>query len=404
MFTLRTKLSIAKAVLLRKKSPFYIQFFVSGSCNLRCRQCNIVKTNANVQELTSGQIGDVARSIKAIGGAIVLLTGGEPFLRKDLPEIVETFKRNNLEVRLQTAGIATSDSLARCHDAGARDINISLDSLDADIQDYINGVHGSWARALSAIERVSDIFSDTSAICGLGCVVSRFNYRELPAIVEFATRIGWFTSLVPAHIATPNKPRGFRSMDTDFLLESGDMRELDAVFSKLALMRREGATLFDSDRFLASMKEFMASGTPSWRNKGVCDSPDLYFAVRPNGDFTTCCDYILPVTYNLADPDFPKLYSEGYIHKIADPIVSSCSGCHYGSYPEVTLSVRNGKAIAERAHLVLFGKKHAMRRLRNGEAHEIAETVRKKYSKLYGTDAISHSLRTKIEASKSRAD
>jgi len=130
MFTTQTKLSILKA-LITKKSPYYIQYYINGQCNLMCKQCNIVETNSGLRNASLEEIEIIASNIRKIGGGIVLLTGGEPFLRKDLPEIVAIFRKNKLDVRLQTAGhkVATDELIRRTFNAGARDINISLDSL-----------------------------------------------------------------------------------------------------------------------------------------------------------------------------------------------------------------------------------------------------------------------------------
>ena len=106
MFSTNTKFSIARALLKKKKSPYYIQFYINGRCNLKCKQCNIVETNSKLKELTLLEVEEVAKNISKIGGGIVLLTGGEPFMKKDLPDIVGIFSKYKLNVRLQTAGIA----------------------------------------------------------------------------------------------------------------------------------------------------------------------------------------------------------------------------------------------------------------------------------------------------------
>ena len=137
MFSFQTKKSILKA-LITKKSPYYIQFYINGVCHLKCKQCNIVETNSGIGELTLDQMKIVAKNIKKIDGGIVLLTGGEPFLRKDIDQVAKCFIDEGLDVRLQTAGIATKEQLQNCYDVGVRDINISLDSLIAEKQDYIN--------------------------------------------------------------------------------------------------------------------------------------------------------------------------------------------------------------------------------------------------------------------------
>lgn len=360
MFTFNTYKSIAKAVLT-KKSPYYVQFYINGKCNLKCRQCNIVETNSRIDEMSLADIEVAAKNLHKIGGAIVLLTGGEPFMRKDLPQIVEIFTRHKLNVRLQTAGThyATETMLKDCYAAGARDINVSLDSLDTDVSDYINSVPGSGKNAIETMELISKIFRKDSAILSFGTVLSQFNYFEIPSILEFAQRIGWFVSLVPVHIAQTDRPLGFRSYDDLFKFRKSQHLYLDQLSEELIRLKKIGLPLFDSEKFINSSIEFLKGSPPTWRKNNVCDSPNLYFAIRPNGDFTTCCDYTLEKAPSLKDPDFAQQYLSGTIQKRKDvnQIVKNCGGCHYGSYPEVTISVRDPKAFIERSLIVMkFGK------------------------------------------------
>jgi len=78
--------------------------------------------------------------MRKIGAGVVFLTGGEPFLRKDIHEIVKILVDQGLSPRIQTAGFqATREQFELCMEAGANDINISLDSLVPEKQEYING-------------------------------------------------------------------------------------------------------------------------------------------------------------------------------------------------------------------------------------------------------------------------
>lgn len=387
MFTLNTYKSIAKA-LITKKSPYYVQFYINGKCNLKCRQCNIVETNSRVPEMTLEEIEVAAKNLKKIGGAIVLLTGGEPFMRKDLPQIVEIFTKNSLNVRLQTAGThyATEDMLRACYEAGARDINVSVDSLDFDTSDYINAVPGSGKNAIETIERISNIFRKESAILSFGTVLSQFNYFEMPAILEFAKSIGWFVSLVPVHIANQESPMGFRSYDDFFKFRKNQHPYLDDLGKELIELKKAGAPLFDSEKFIESSMSFLKGNAPTWRKDNVCDSPNLYFAIRPNGDFSTCCDYSLRQPPSLKDPNFAELYKKGEIQKREDinKIVKNCGGCHYGSYPEVTISVRDPKAFIERSLVVT---KFGANKLKNAKTQtnfvQEIENIKAKFPKVY---------------------
>ena len=128
MFSSLSKLTLAKAALFQN-APVYVQFYVTARCNLTCEQCNIIYANSDVRECTIDEIKRIADNFARMGVAIVLLTGGEPFARKDLPEIIHAFESRGVHVRMQTNGFASEEQIARAVEAGGKDISISLDSL-----------------------------------------------------------------------------------------------------------------------------------------------------------------------------------------------------------------------------------------------------------------------------------
>ena len=110
-FSLEQKIALARS-LVTKTSPAYVQFYITARCNLACEQCNIIYADANAQEMNIDQIRQMADNLAMIGVCMVLLIGGEPFVRKDLPEIVKTFTERGIHVRMQTNGLATREALA----------------------------------------------------------------------------------------------------------------------------------------------------------------------------------------------------------------------------------------------------------------------------------------------------
>lgn len=349
MFNPSTLFSIAKGILF-KNSPFYVQYYIIAQCNLACRMCNIVEANSDLVPSDLSDVEKVAKNMKKIGAGVVLLTGGEPFMHQQLDKIVKIMVDNGLSPRLQTAGLATLPQLQKTYDAGARHINVSLDSLVEEKQDYLNGNRkGSWRQAIRAIADINKVFRSKKRLCALGCVLSAYNYKELPAIVEFATRIGWWVSMVPVHITPPDEAKNFRGTDSEFLFNPSQFGELDALLEKLIGMKKDHL-LFDSEQFLRSSFNYLKTGEVTWRkfNQNVCDSPSLYFAVLPNGDFAVCCDHRFKGRVNLAQDDFPKVYRSAEFRKAVYSTTSSCKGCNYGSYPEMTLLARDRKAMMER--------------------------------------------------------
>lgn len=350
-FTAKQQLSLARS-LFTKTSPAYVQFYITARCNLSCEQCNIIYANADSKEMTIEEIRATAANLAEIGVCIVLLIGGEPFYRKDIPEIVRAFTDVGIHVRLQTNGLATRPALEQCVKNGAHDISISLDSLEPDVQDTINGQYEkSWEKAIRTISVVNDVFPENGTAF-FGTVLMPRNIFHIHDVMEFATRIGWGVSLVPAHISTPDRPQGFRTFD-DLGVCRFDKRSLPFVRESLELakdLKRGGLRLYDSDEYLDDCYRFLAGEPLEWRrrNNNVCDSPNLYFAIEPNGNINPCCDYKLENYYPTHHKDFPEWYRSGKIHQEVYGYTRNCSGCMYGSYPEITVTARYFKPMLER--------------------------------------------------------
>jgi MoaA/NifB/PqqE/SkfB family radical SAM enzyme len=342
MFSSLSKLTLAKAALFQD-APVYVQFYVTARCNLTCEQCNIIYANSDVRECTLDEVERIADNFAKMGVAIVLLTGGEPFARKDLPGIIRAFESRGVHVRMQTNGFATEEQIARAVEAGGKDISISLDSLRPATQDKINGDFSeSWHQALKAMALFTQYLPSEGSFASLGCVLQPQNMGDVEDVVRFGTAVSWFTSLVPVHVSDYAHPRGFRTFDQSLRFHEKEWVVVDRVIERVRKMRKEGFLLFDSDQYLDDIQRFVRGNAITWRshNNNVCDTPNLYFALLPNGEFAPCCDHRLNNSYPAYSQDFPQIYrSKSWREEVAQ-ITRACDGCMYGSYPEMTISMR----------------------------------------------------------------
>jgi MoaA/NifB/PqqE/SkfB family radical SAM enzyme len=342
MFSNLTKMTLAKAALFQN-APVYVQFYITSRCNLTCEQCNIIYANSDVRECSIEEIKLIADNFADMHVAIVLLTGGEPFARKDLPDIIHAFESRGVHVRMQTNGFASEEQIARSVEAGGRDISISLDTLNPEKQDKINGdFKGSWHQALRTIALFSQYLPKEGSFASLGCVLQPQNMGDIEDVVRFGTEISWFSSLVPIHVSDYAHPRGFRTFDDMLRFWPDELLVVDAVVERVRKMREEGFLLFDSDQYLDDIKRFVRNEPISWRcrNRNVCDTPNLYFALLPNGEFAPCCDHRLGKSYPAYDSDFPKIYRSKTWREEVARVTHACDGCMYGSYPEMSISMR----------------------------------------------------------------
>ena len=350
MFSSLSKKTLLKAALFQN-TPVYVQFYVTARCNLTCEQCNIIYANSDLEEVGLDDIKKIADNFSEMGVAIVLLTGGEPFVRKDLHLIIQVFEERGIHVRMQTNGLATEERIQQAIEYGGRDISISLDSLYSSKQDKINGdVNQSWHRALKAISNFSKYLPFEKSFASLGCVMQPYNIDDIENVIKFGTKISWYTSLVPAHVTSFTNPRGFRTFDKSLLFSKHEFKKADNLLDKVHNMREQGYLLYDSDQYLEDIKRFIRGHEIEWRkrNNNLCDSPNLYFAVLPNGHFAPCCDHRMVNNYPVFDKKFPQIYKESLFRKEVKEITSSCEGCMYGSYPEMSISMRFNMAKIQR--------------------------------------------------------
>jgi MoaA/NifB/PqqE/SkfB family radical SAM enzyme len=377
-FSYKTKLRLARSIVT-KTQPVYVQFYVTGRCNLACEQCNIIYANSDVSEINLPGVRKIAENLEKIGVSIVLLTGGEPFARADLPEIVREFAARGIH------GLATEKQLRACIEAGARDMSISLDSLQPDTQNCINGGDpGSWTRAIKMISVVNNLFPG-DAFAAMGCVLAPRNLEHIPDLIRFATRIGWYVSLVPAHTTTFDRPMNFRSFDLGTRFPPAQFPRVRQILDEVRRMRDEGFLLYDSDQYLEDMYRLVQDQPVKWRgrNGGICDSPNLYFAILPNGDMSVCCDWRLERRVSVADENFPEIYRSEELEKEVTAITSRCSGCLYGSFPEMTISSRYFKPMLHRALFFNTTNKRELAKLSQEEMMAIADEIRAANPSLY---------------------
>lgn len=378
MFSGLSKMTLAKAALFQD-APVYVQFYVTARCNLTCAQCNIIYANSDVRECTLDEIKHIADNFAKMGVAIVLLTGGEPFARKDLPEIIKAFESRGVHVRMQTNGFATEDQIARSVEAGGKDISISLDTLSPASQDKINGDFSeSWHQALKAMALFSKYLPKVGSFASLGCVLQPQNMGDIEDVIRFGTEVSWFTSLVPVHVTNYAHPRGFRTFDQSLRFTRDELPIVNQIVERIRAMREEGYLLFDSDQYLDDIKRFVHEEPTMWRSKNnnICDTPNLYFALLPNGEFAPCCDHRLADAYPAYRDDFPKIYRDKTWREQVAKITKACEGCMYGSYPEMTISMRYMAAKLQRVKTFLTSPPEKKWPLSYEQLIETAEKIR----------------------------
>ncbi|HXZ27456.1 MAG TPA: radical SAM protein [Terriglobales bacterium] len=171
--------------LFRPKRLESVFLFVTSTCNSLCRTCFYWEELNQGRDLSFEQIERVSRTAPPFHK--LWLSGGEPFLRKELAEIIELFYANNgvRHVNLPTNGLlpqkleaVVSQVLERCPEL-TLDLNFSLDGL-ANTHDAIRGVPNNFEKTLATLEMATARWKSVRRLRRnvVSCITTE-NYHEL---------------------------------------------------------------------------------------------------------------------------------------------------------------------------------------------------------------------------------
>lgn len=120
----------------------YLRISLTDNCNFRCSYCMPDldhEFTPHEKLMTAGEIRAIAEEFVRLGVNKIRLTGGEPLIRKDFPEILSLLAPLNAELLISTNGFLLDRHLPDLLKAGIRTVNISLDSLRPEVFFKVTG-------------------------------------------------------------------------------------------------------------------------------------------------------------------------------------------------------------------------------------------------------------------------
>ncbi len=168
--------------------PVAATFSVTYRCPLACRHCFFDKKPSTAEgELTLAEIEKVLDELRDAGTLYLTLTGGEPFLRHDILDIVAAGRKRRFAVSLLTSGYLcdepTLDALAALW---PESVQVSLYGPDSATHDRFTGVPGSFDRAMRTLRGLRDRGISVTAAVSINTLTAP-TVRELAALLRAET-------------------------------------------------------------------------------------------------------------------------------------------------------------------------------------------------------------------------
>jgi radical SAM protein with 4Fe4S-binding SPASM domain len=342
-------------------APFQIVWNITKLCNLRCKHCYENAGKQAADELTTDEAMLGIDRLSKAGVVSIAFSGGEPTIRPDILKLIKYASDKGIYVAMATNAIvfASRDRVREFKEAGLNFVQISLDGLNPVTHDEFRGVPGAFEKTVQGIKNcvAEGLFTEVA------CVGTRFNYKEIPALVDFCDELGvdWFMlynfiptgrgrDIVAADLTPDEREQLLRTLwlkrkttkKVEILSTAPQYarvaKEVEAELAK-AFERSNGVAQLECDGIVIPTHfynpKFQGELTKLADFIGGCGAGRFYVSIEPNGDIYPCVffPHVDEVRVgNLIHDDFEELWVKSEVLRKTrekDLIGGECKGCKY---------------------------------------------------------------------------
>lgn len=315
---------------LQLQAPKMLMLYVTDNCNLRCKHCFYWKEVDNPRNAHS--IEEIEKLTKSLKERLDLLTltGGEPFIRKDLVDIVRLFVQNNKvkRIHIATNGLLpdltvrkTNEMLALLGSHTRLTMQFSIDGFE-DAHDKVRGMKGAFQKTCETVKKLMEIHDKRLAV-SVATVVHRDNFHEMKNFKDFINHeLG-----VPMKINVLRKPTSVRGVAPEFM-EAFDIREDDGYEPPSEEQLRELALLLDDGTIASRIekKKIEHSITILYHKKKAvnCLAGIRDATIFSNGDVSICEPTTPFANLKEFDYNFDQLWHSPAAKERKEKIIGKC--------------------------------------------------------------------------------
>ena len=305
--------------LRRRCVPLAGSLEVTHRCNLGCAHCyQFASRGEGEEEMGLESIVDLLDQLRDAGCLFLSVTGGEPLLRPDLPDILDAASERHFAVTLQTNALLLDEAMAdRLAAIPNLRVEMSLHAASAAGHDAFTGVPGSFRACVDAL----DLLRARGVPAMTKTIVTSLNAGELDGIVEVAEGHGaqaFFSSIVFPRNDRDRGPLEYRMSDEQL----------------------EGFIDFQTRQYAAVLGDLATAAPPGCaetvrgemgKDLRGCGAGRTAFCVNPYGDLYPCVAWPI-VLGNVLRDDFRTIWEEsGLLEELRERefnLDKECASCH----------------------------------------------------------------------------
>ncbi len=298
--------------------PSLISWNLTRACNLRCPHCYMEGGRKAENELSTDECLGLIDEMNALGTEMLILTGGEPLLRKDIYDIARYASGLGIWVVMGTNGVLITDEVvAKMIECGVQGVAVSIDSVDPAKHDEFRGGPDAWKHSVRGLE----ICRANGLQVLIQTTVMDMNYDEIQKLLAFA------------------REKGAWSFNLYFLVQTGRGQLLndlspertEAMLSNLVDWQDQYRPMLVRSKCAPQFKQIAYDRGLGGLESGGCMAGTQYCRITPQGDVTPC-PYMTVVAGNVREQSFGEIWrTSSVLQELRDPsrLLGRCGRCEF---------------------------------------------------------------------------
>lgn len=279
--------------------PVKVQWEITYRCNLKCQHCHLWQTKEH-DELTTEEAKSFISELKEMNTVHLSFSGGEPFIRSDIYELISYANSIGLGTSVNTNGTRLADigNAGKACDTGLGAVYISLDGPDAEMHNSLRGSPNAFKNALNAIDNIIRYRTDGSPKVFINTTITGGNINHLQGILHIAKEHG-----VDGMTMSILQDVGKFSPDEKVAIKKEDIQGLSDRLQNM--IKESGGIIPHTKEYLDNFQTYIEE--PNKLYKYRCAAGYATVMIHPNGDVYPC-----PVAFkkmgSLRDSSFTDIW------------------------------------------------------------------------------------------------
>lgn len=293
----------------------FISLLVTWKCNSRCTTCSIWNKKPT-KELSLKQIDKIFRDPMLGRLTEVVVSGGEPFLRTDLVEIIKSIYQNTkASIGITTNGLLTERAVNYTRkilaDQIPVSIYISLDGPDAETYEKTRRIAGGFEKTVRTIKSLSGLIQKGKFELDVGLTISKNNINKVEQTKALINRIN---PNIGFGVRLAENAEYFSNSGHDFKLAQNEKQQIVSLLEKL----KDG----NIDFYYENIKQYLKNSVYPDFN---CTAGKTSFYITPEGMLTICAKYLQE--FEIGDLKTNSITEFLSSNRAINYLVKTCHGC-----------------------------------------------------------------------------